>query len=119
MTNVMQKTRASAGQDTTLNTRAVALTLKATTSLFVRLLVIARSSRENVDMEEMIGVHECSYMSKAIMAPDRSIHPSTDISIMIKLLDDLAVTIYIYIYIYIILRCSLPSLKKDLRRVLC
>ena len=40
------------------------------------MLVIARSSRENVDLEEVIGMHEFSYMSKVIMAPDGSIHPS-------------------------------------------
>ena len=67
------------------------LTLKATTSLFARLLVIARSSRESVDLEEVIGMHEFAYTNKVLVAPDGSIHPSTDNSIAIKLLEDLVV----------------------------
>ena len=55
----------SAGKCINLNTGTEMLTLKATTLLFVRLLVIARSSRENVDPEEVTGMHEFSYMSKA------------------------------------------------------
>ena len=51
MTKVMQKTWMSAGKDIKLNTGTEVLTLKATTSLFVRLLVIARSSRESVDRD--------------------------------------------------------------------
>ena len=48
------------------------LTLKATRSIFARLLVIDRSSRENVDVEEVIGMHEFAYTNKVIMAPDGS-----------------------------------------------
>ena len=91
MTKVKQKTWMSAGKDITLNTWTEVLTLKATTSLFVRLLVIARSSRESVDLEEVIGRHEFAYTNKVLMAPDGSIHPSTDKSIVIKLLEDLVV----------------------------
>ena len=46
MTKVKQKTWMSAGKDIQLNTGTEVLTLKATTSLFARLLVITRSSRE-------------------------------------------------------------------------
>ena len=46
MTKLKQKTWMSAGKDIQLNTGTEVLTLKATTSLFARLLVIARSSRE-------------------------------------------------------------------------
>ena len=46
LTTVKQKTWMSAGKDTQLNTGTEVLTLEATTSLFARLLVIARSSRE-------------------------------------------------------------------------
>ncbi len=44
-----------------LNTGTEVLTLKATTSLFARLLVIARSSREctPVYLEEVMAMHEC------------------------------------------------------------
>ena len=48
------------------------------------------------------------------MAPDASIHPSTDKSTVITLLEDLIVN-----DTYIILLRSLPSLKKDQRRVYC
>ena len=47
------------------------------------------------------------------MAPDASIHPSTDKSTVTTLLEDLIVN-----DTYIILLRSLPSLKKDQRRVL-
>ena len=53
MTKVKQKTWMSAGKDTTLNTGTEVLTLKATTSLFARLLV-------RVDLEEVVGMHEFS-----------------------------------------------------------
>ena len=46
MTKVKQKTWMSAGKDIQLNTGTEVLTMKSTTSLFARLLVIARSSRE-------------------------------------------------------------------------
>ena len=45
------------------NTGTEVLTLKATTSLFARLLV-------RVDLEEVIGMCEISYISKVIMVPD-------------------------------------------------
>ena len=91
MTKVKQKTWMSAGKDIKLNTGTEVRTLKATTSLFARLLVIARSSRESVDLEEVIGMNEFAYTNKVLMAPDGSIHPSTDKSIVIKLLEDLVV----------------------------
>ena len=46
MTRVKKKTRMSAGQDIRSNTGTDVLTLKAITSLYARLLGIARSSRE-------------------------------------------------------------------------
>ena len=78
----------SAGKDINLNTGTDVLSLKATTSLFARLLVIAQSFRESVDLEEVIGMHEFAYTNKVLMAPDGSIHPRTDNSIVIKLLED-------------------------------
>ena len=91
MTKVKQKTWMSAGKDIKLNTGTEVRTLKATTSLFVRLLVIARSSRESVDLEEVIGMHEFAYTNKVLMAPDGYIHRSTDKSIVVELLEDLVV----------------------------
>ena len=91
MTKVKQKTWMSAGKDIKLNTGTEVRTLKATTSLFARRLVIARSSRESVDLEEVIGKHEFAYTNTVLMAPDGSIHPSTDKSIVIEILEDLVV----------------------------
>ena len=65
------------------------LTLKATTSLFARLLVIARSSRESINLEEVIGMHEFAYTNQLLMKPDGSIHPTTDKGKVIELLKDL------------------------------
>ena len=47
------------------------------------------------------------------MAPDGSIHPSTDTIILVKLLEDVVVN-----DIYITLLRNISSLKKDRRRVL-
>ena len=87
MTKVKQKTWMSAGKDIKVNTGTDVLTFKAATSLFARLLVIDRSSRESVDLGEVIGMHEFAFTNKILMAPDGTIHPSTDKSIVIKLLE--------------------------------
>ena len=60
MTQLKQKTRYPLKKDIKINTGIGVLTLNVTTSLFARLLVIARSSRENVDLEEFIGMIEFS-----------------------------------------------------------
>ena len=41
------------------------LTLKATNSPFARLLIIARSDRDTVNLQEVIGVHE--YMNLPVV----------------------------------------------------
>ena len=89
MTKVKQKTWTSAAKEIKLNIGSDVLTLKATTSLFARLLVIARSSRDSVNLEEVIGIHEFAYTNKFLMAPDGSIHATTDKSTVIKLLQDM------------------------------
>ena len=48
-----------------------------------------RSSRESVNLEEVIGMHEFAYTNKLLMTPDGSFHPTTDKSTVIKLLEDL------------------------------
>ena len=59
------------------------LTLKETTSLFARLLVIARSSRKLiVNLEEVIGMLESAY-TNVLMAPDGSFYTTTDKSTVI------------------------------------
>ncbi|KAK2164230.1 hypothetical protein LSH36_67g02045 [Paralvinella palmiformis] len=89
MAKVKQKTWMSTAKDMKLNTGSEVSTLKATTSLFVRLLVIARSSQESVDLEQVIRMHDFVYTNKVLMAPDGSIHPTTNKSTVIKLLEDL------------------------------
>ena len=78
MTKVKQRTWTSAANDIKSNIWSEMLTLKATTSLFVRLLVIARSSRDSVNLEEVICMHEFANTNKYLMAPSGSIHPTTD-----------------------------------------
>ena len=65
MTKVKQKTWMSTGKYIQLYTGTEMLPLKATTSLFARLLVIARSFREGVSgrSEEVIAMHECETMT--------------------------------------------------------
>ena len=67
------------------------LILNATTAVVDGLLVIARASRENIDLEEMIGMQELAYANTVLMTPEGSINPSTDKSTVIDLLEELAV----------------------------
>jgi len=53
------------------------------------MLVIARSSRVDVHLEEVIVTHEFSYTNRVMMESDRAIHPTTDKSIVIHLLENL------------------------------
>ena len=69
------------GQDDhgqTDKTESEVLTLKATSSLFALMLVIARSSREDIDLEEVIGTHKFAYTNRVLMQPDGSVHPTND-----------------------------------------
>ncbi len=52
MTKVKHKTWTSAAKDIKLNTGTDVLEVKATTSLLARLLIVARSSRDSVNLEE-------------------------------------------------------------------
>lgn len=65
------------------------LTLKATATLFARLLVIARSARETVDLEEVISVHELSSTNRTLLRPDGQLHQTADKSKVIGLLEGL------------------------------
>lgn len=92
MTKVKLLTWTAAAKDIKLKIGSDITTLKATTSLFARLLVIARSSRENVDLAKVIGVHEFSYANRILMQPDGNVHPTSDKSTVIQLLKDLVHT---------------------------
>jgi len=61
--------------------------LNATSSLFARMLVIARSSREDIDLETVIGTHEFAYTNRMLLQPDGSTYPTTDKSTVIHMLD--------------------------------
>ena len=65
------------------------LTLKATSTLFARMLLIARSSRDDINLEEVIGVHEFSQVNGTLMQADGNLHPTTDKSTVIHLLEGL------------------------------
>ena len=63
--------------------------MKATASLFARMLVIARSSRDDIELEEVIGLHEFDYTNRVLMKPGGSIHHTSDKSIIIHLQEDI------------------------------
>ena len=42
-------------------------TLKATSFLFARMLLVARSSRDDINMEEVIGNHEFSHTNRTLI----------------------------------------------------
>lgn len=53
------------------------------------MLVIARSSRDDIDLEDVIGTHEFAYTNRVLMQPDGSVHPTTDKSTVIHLLENI------------------------------
>ena len=65
------------------------LTLKATNSLFARLLIIARSARDTVNLQEVIGTHEFSSSNRTLMTVNGSVHPTQDKSKIRQLLEEL------------------------------
>lgn len=92
MTKVKLKTWTAAARNIKLKVGSENMTLKATTSLFARLLVIARSSREDVDLAKVIGIHEFAYTNNILMQPSGCLHPTNDKSMVIHLLKDLVHT---------------------------
>ena len=49
---------------------------EATSSLFARMLLVARSSREDIDLQQVIGTHEFSHINEMLMPPDGPVHPT-------------------------------------------
>ncbi len=78
----------SAGKEINLQAKSEVLTLRATTGLMSRLLIIARSSRE-VDMEEVIGNYEFLTANRTLMKLDGSVHPTLNKSSIVAVLEDL------------------------------
>ncbi|KAI0217681.1 hypothetical protein LSAT2_030579, partial [Lamellibrachia satsuma] len=52
------------------------------------MLVIARSSRDDIDLEEVIGLREFDYTNRVLMKPDGYIPHTSDKNIIIHLLED-------------------------------
>ena len=88
MTKVKLLSWNASAKEITLKDSSETVILKATSTLFARMLVIARSSRADVDLEEVFGTHEFSF-NRVLMEPDGSIHPTTDKSTIIHLLENL------------------------------
>jgi hypothetical protein len=92
MTKVKLMSWTASAKEMKLKAGSEVLTLKATSSLFARMLVIARSSREDIDLKEVIGTHEFAYTNRVLMQPDGSVHPTTDKSTTIHMLENMTQT---------------------------
>ena len=64
--------------------------MKATNSLFARMLIIAKSNRQ-IDLEDVISNHEFTQINTILMNSDGSLIPSTDKSDLIHILEGLVV----------------------------
>ena len=89
MPQIKCKTWSDGCKKVKLKTRSEEITLKASNSLFMHLLIIAKSSRE-LDLEEVIGNYEFSDINSTLMKADGSLHPCLDKSKLIHILKDLA-----------------------------
>ena len=89
MTKVKLLSWSTSAKEIKLKVGSEVMTMKAATSLFARTLVIARSSRDDIDLEEVIGTHEFAYTNRVLMEPDGSIHHTTDKSTVIHLLEEM------------------------------
>ena len=63
--------------------------VKAASSLFSSLLMVARSSRDEVDLKEAIGVHEFAMTNQIVMTADGRVNPSKDKFQLMKHLEGL------------------------------
>ena len=67
----------SSTKEIRLQAKTEVLTLRATTGLMARLLIIARSTRD-IDMEEVIGKYEFSTINRTLMTPDGCVYSTLD-----------------------------------------
>jgi len=77
MTNVKLLSWNATAKEVKLKSGSEVQILKATSSLFARMLVIARSSREDIDLQTVIGTHEFAYTNQKLLQPDGSTYPTT------------------------------------------
>jgi len=89
MTKVKLLSWTASAKELKLKAGSEVMTVKASSSLFARMLIVARSSRDNVDLEEVIGIHEFANTHRALMQPNGSVHQTTDKSMVIHMLEDL------------------------------
>ena len=92
MTKVKLLTWNATAEEVKMKTGTEVVTLKATSSLFARMLLIARSSRDDIDLEKVIGTHEFAHINGTLMRADGSLHPTNDKSSVIHLLEGLVQT---------------------------
>ena len=88
MTKTKLKTWNTTAKTVKMKSGTDLVTLKASASLFARLLLIARSGREDIDLEEAIGKHEFASTNKRLMRSDGTLHPTTDKSQVVHMLCD-------------------------------
>ena len=89
MTKVKLLTWNATAKEVKMKTGTEVVTLKATSSLFARMLLIARSSRDDIDLEKVIGTHEFSHTNGTLVRADGFLHPTNDKSSVIHLLEGL------------------------------
>jgi len=89
MTKVKLLSWNATAKEVKLKSGSVVQILKATSSLFARMLVIARSSREDNDLETVIGTHEFAYTNRMLLQPDGSTYPTTDKNTVIHMFESL------------------------------
>jgi hypothetical protein len=78
----------SSTKEIKLQAKSEVLTLRATTGLMSRLLIIARSTRD-VDLEDVIGNYEFSITNRTLMTATGSVHPTLDKSEVIAFLENM------------------------------
>ena len=93
MTKVKLLTWNAAAKEIKVKTGSEVTTVKATSSLFARMLLVARSSRDDINLEEVIGTHEFSHTNGTLMQAEGTLHPTNDKSSVIHLLEGLVHTV--------------------------
>jgi len=93
MTKVKLLTWNAAAKEIKVKTGSEVTTLKATSSLFARMLLVARSSRDDINLEEVIGTHEFSHTNGTLMQAEGTLHPTNDKSSVIHFLEGLVHTV--------------------------
>jgi len=88
MTKVKLLSWNATAKEVKLKSGAEVQILKATSSLFARMLVIARSSREDIDLETVIGTQEFAYTNRMLLQPVGSTYTTTDKSTVIHMLEN-------------------------------